>query len=174
MFLVQAALAAHNYAHFNDSCSFDESVFSNRMKVGLYNSKRNETSRTKVDNGPPDNGENKVHEQEKEPDAFETTTRCERDLDMPAPAEVGNAVQEGIAAEKVAQCLDDATRRGRCFASNIRLIRSAVFKRDPQGQNMPLQNALKMLLHGARHGDVPVVQDALVAMQAEVDLGKEL
>ncbi len=192
VFLVRFAHAAHNYAHFNDSCRFDEELFANRMKVHLYNAKQIGTMNKARDASKPAAAEGKARDGAAEADgqgdkghemasadtgdpaATGPSGSNGVDLAMPAPPEIGNATHEGIAAEQVARCLEHATRGGRNFAANIRLIRSAVFRRDPQGKNKPLQNALRTLLNGARHGHVHEVQEALDVMKQDVDLGANM
>ncbi len=169
VYVIRVATAAHNVAHFSEDCNFDEALFSDRMKVGLYNTKRNVEKRAKaVDKpctatAPPDAGE-PVMESASRPPAG----------NLPAPAEPGNAAQESVAADIVAHCLQAATRGGSSFACNVRLIRSAVHRRDPQGINRPLQNALKSLLNGVRSNDAHATEEAINVLKKDATLGSNM
>ncbi len=175
VYVLRLATAAHNVAHFHFDCEFDEKKFSDKMKVRLYNSKRNKAWRDKDCGGlnPKPNADSAHVKDQGQVSA--TDAGGKRALDsVPAPTEPGDHTQEAIAAELVSQCLDGATKAGASFSCNVRLIRSAVHRRDPRAENVPLQNALKALLNGVRNNDVHETESAIKALEADVVLGKDM
>ncbi len=173
VYLLRFATAAHNVGHFQLECNFDEAVFSERMKVGLYNSKRNLRKREQKLSVTANSNLKPAADTPGEVAKAETAGEAgqSRADNVPAPTEPGNDCQDSIAAEVVAHCLEAATKGGKSFSCNVRLIRSAVFRRDPQGKNGPLQNELKSLLNGVGNNDVAETQEALTILQEEADLG---
>ncbi len=173
MYLLRYASAAHNVAHFHLQCDFDENAFSEKMKVGLYNSKRNMQKRSKGRTAKPSSTATAPKAVDAAVEDHPKTAKAGPSPpgNVPAPTEPGNQAQEHAAAEVVAHCLEVATKGGKSFTCNVRLIRSAVFRRDPQGKNRPLQNALRALLHGVRKNDVAETKDALQKLREEQDLG---
>ncbi len=175
VYVLRVALAAHNVAHFSSDCEFDADKFSDRLKVRLYNSKRNVDRRAKqkdTDTIVPQQRSGSVLQEESR-SAPRNSPKKPMDS-VPAPTAPGDKTQELIAAEVVGQCLESATNAGASFACNIRLIRSAVFRRDPTGRNVPLQNALRSLLKGVRSNDVQETKAALEALREDVNLGANM
>ncbi len=170
MYILRLARAAHNVAHFGEVCEFDEAKFSDRMKVRLYNTKRNREWREKERKRAAAFAPSSADVDEAAPASVGRGTD-DVTVNVPTPTEPGNRTQEHIAADLVAKTLNSATKAGASFSCNVRLIRSAVFRRDPAGQNKPLQNALRSLMKGVRANDVHGTEEALKVLQEDVDLG---
>ncbi len=166
------ATAAHSYAHVNRACEFDPELFHDRMKLAIYNTRRQipkgslvaATTRpvTAMSIRKATNGSTADNE------------APQPDLAIPAPPHPQDEAQQRIAAEAVVEAMNAATNAGRSFANNVRLIRSAVYHRDPKGQNKPLQNALKALLRAVQENDVKETEEAMKVVRAQVDFGKEI
>ncbi len=177
MFLLHFAAAAHNVAHFDDQCEFDENAFSDRMKVGLYNSKRNQETRAKAthtERTATVTAATGTAATDNEQPAAKRGTKAPASTNIPAPTDPGDETQARVEADLVAHCLEAATNGGTSFSCNIRLIRSAVFRRDPQGKNKPLQNALRALLNGVRRNDVNETKEALRILEEDENLGANM
>ena len=56
------------------------------------------------------------------------------------------------------------------MATNVRLIKTAVYRRDPMAKNKPLQNAMNALMKGLKDNDVEETEAALTYMRKQVDL----